>query len=138
MRQAFKIFKRVHVAFRHPVGGSVIIGQQTLRLAHPLGDRFIHRVPRLKLRLLRHVRQLQGGFAPHVARIRRIDPRNYFKQAGFTGAIAPDQANTLTRLNDERSAVQQGPVAIGQFESIKSQQGHGSAVQTFRGGIIRD
>ncbi len=139
MRQPLQVFEGVHVAFGHPVRRSMVIGQQALRLTHAFGHRLEYRMPGLKLRLLRHVSQLQRRLAPHLARIRRVDPGDDLEQAGLAGAIAPDQTDTLPGLDHQRGAVKQRPMAIGQFESVKSKQGHGaSTVHKHRGGIIRD
>ena len=119
MRQPLQVFERVHVAFGHPVRGVMVIGQQALRLPHAFGHRLKHGMAWLKLRLLRHIGQLERGLAPHITRIGWIDSGDDLEQAGLAGAITADQANALTGLDYKRSAIEQRPMAIGQFESVK-------------------
>ena len=126
MRQTLQIVKRVHIPFCDAVRRRMIISKHALGLADTLGNGLEYRMARLELRLLRNIGELQRGLAPYVAGVGRVYPGNDFKQTRFSGAVTADQPDPLSRLDNERRAVQQGPMAIGQFKTIKSKQGHDS------------
>jgi len=125
LRQALEIRVNRLVAFRHCMRHGMIFGQKLLRRADTLRHSLEHAVAGLELWFLRNISQSQPRRAPYLTRIRQAFGGDDLEQTGLAGAIAPDQANALARLDHKRSAVKQRMVAVGKFESVKSQERHG-------------
>ena len=130
MRQPLEIGIDRLIAFRHGMRHGMVFGQQGLCRADAFRHRLEHTVAGLELRLLGHIGQLQARRAPHLARIRQALAGNDLQQTGFARAVAADQADPLARLDHQRSAIEQRPVAIGQFKSVKRKEGHGMDDET--------
>gem|GEM_PF-3185630 len=133
VRQPLEVGIHRLVAFGHGMRHGMIIGQQLLRRADTFRHRLEDAVAGLKLRLLRHVGQLQARGTPHLPGIGLALARDDFQQARLAGAIAADQADALARLDHQRGAIEQRPVPIGQFESVKSKQGHVGSLVSVEG-----
>jgi hypothetical protein len=52
--------------------------------------------------------------SPDLAVIRRRQAVDDLQEAGFAGAVAPDQADTLAGLDDQIDAIEQRYVAVGE------------------------
>jgi len=61
-----------------------------------------------------NARQLQLRRAPDLAVIGLRQPLDDFQEAGFSGAVAPDQADALAGLDDQIDVIEQRYVAVGE------------------------
>jgi len=52
--------------------------------------------------------------APDLAFVRRRPALDDLQEAGFAGAVAPDQADTLAGLDDQIDVIEQRYVAVGE------------------------
>ena len=113
------------VAVRHRIGHVVIIDQKLRQFAQPLRDRIEHARAGFELRLLRHIGQLHAGLAPERAVVERGVAGENLQQAGFAGAVAPDQRKPLAGFDHQRGVVEQRHVAESKAGVIEGDQWHG-------------
>jgi hypothetical protein len=73
-----------------------------------------HRRLRIELGFLRHERELEPGLAPHPAVVGREIAGDDLEQARLAGAVAPDEADPLARLDREARPIEQRDVAVGE------------------------
>ena len=136
--QALEIGVGGFIAVGHRVRGGVVGREQSLRRADAFGDGFKDGVAGLEGGLLRDISELQAGLPPHVAGVGLALAGEQFQQAGFAGAVAPDQADAFARFDDQRRAVEQGVVTVGEFETVEGEEGHGMGESVCKErGIIR-
>ena len=124
LHQAAEILAVRVVRFREGVRRGVIIHQQSGPLAQAFGHRLEHRLPGAQRGLLGHGRKLQLRRAPNLALVGIGDALDDSQETRFAGAVAPDQADALTRLDDQVEAIEQGHMAVGKRYSGKLDEGH--------------
>jgi hypothetical protein len=118
----------VHAVEVARVGGRVVVEQQLPRLADTEGDDLEHGLARLERRLLLDARHLDAGRHPHLAVVRARTALDDPQQARLPGAVAPDEADVLARLDHEVGVVEQRHVAIGEGGFGELEQRHGSSI----------
>jgi hypothetical protein len=70
---------------------------------------------------LRHVAELQSGFSPQHAVVKRSFAAQGFQQTGFATAVTANETNAFACVDLQRSVVKQGNVAESEACAVKGQ-----------------
>src|SRR5688572_12496357 len=76
-------------------------------------------------RLLLDQHHPEAGLALELAVVERRRPGDDRKERGLAGAVAPDEAEALPRLERQRGTVEQRVVAVGELGVGEGEKGHG-------------
>ena len=98
----------------------VIFMQQCGLRTQSAGDRVEYRRLRLQQRFLRHQREFEPRLAPNLAVVGGNFAGDDFEQARFSGAVAADQTNALSRFDHQVGVVEQRYVAECETCAIES------------------
>ena len=95
--------------------GMLLVGlAHRARLGNALADRIKHCVPRIELRLLRHVADAQPLRHLQQAIVEFFEAGDDFQHRRLASAIAADQAEPFTAIERKRRVVEEGHVAESQ------------------------
>ncbi len=88
------------------------------------GHRLEDRLCGIERRFLRHEGDRQAGLPHDLAVVERELARDAAQQRGLAGAVAPDQADPLARVDRQLGAVEQRNVPVGEVDVLQREQRH--------------
>ncbi len=104
--------------------GGVVVEEELPRLADALRHGLEDRPSRREDGLLRDAGELQCGREPEPAVVGSCATLDDFQQARLAGAVAPDEADVLARLDHQVRMIEQRDVAVGEGDFGKLEEGH--------------